>query len=275
MDRFDFCMWLLGGALGPPLLASTAHAQVAGAAKLDVPAAVDLAGRLRMLSQRTTKAYLQWGQSIAAEEARPLLHDSVARFASHLAALKGFAPQVVVQERLVALEARWSDFQSLLLAGEPHRHGATALYDASELLQTAAHRTTLAYEHLTSSPFNQWIGIAGRQRMLSQRMAKFYLFRTWDIHDSAAGMELHLSRAHFTAVLKQLEGARLLDSQVRSAATRLRSVWKPCEEALFAEGTPAQLRLRAERVAGDSERVLAATEEVVALLVAQAREQQG
>ena len=162
MDRFDFCMWLLGGALGPPLLASSAHAQVAGAAKLDVPAAVDLAGRLRMLSQRTTKAYLQWGQSIAAEEARHLLHDSVARFASHLAALKGFAPQVVVQERLAALEARWSDFQSLLLAGEPHRHGATALYDASELLQTAAHRTTLAYEHLTGSPFNQWIGIAGR-----------------------------------------------------------------------------------------------------------------
>lgn len=149
MDRFDFCMWLLGGALGPPLLASSAHAQVAGAAKLDVPAAVDLSGRLRMLTQRTTKAYLQWGQSIVAEEARHLLHDSVARFASHLAALKGFAPQVVVQERLAALEARWSDFQSLLLAGEPHRHGATALYDASELLQTAAHRTTLAYEHLT------------------------------------------------------------------------------------------------------------------------------
>ena len=272
MDRFDFCMWLLGGALGP-LLASTAHAQVAGPAKLDVPAAVDLSGRQRMLSQRTTKAYLQWGQSIAAEEARHLLHDSVARFASHLAALKGFAPQVVVQERLAALEARWNDFQSLLLAGE--RHGATALYDASELLQTAAHRVTLAYEHLSASPLNQWVGIAGRQRMLSQRMAKFYLFRTWDIHDSAAGMELHLSRAHFTAVLKQLEGARLLDPQVRSAATRLRSVWKPCEEALFAEGTPAQLRLRAERVARESERVLAATEEVVALLVAQAREQQG
>lgn len=273
MDRFRFCMWLLGGLAGP-LLATTVNAQGAGPARLDVPAAVDLVGRLRMLSQRAAKAYLLWGQAIGAADARLVLQDSVARFDSDLAALRAFQPNAAVQQGLAALEARGSGFKSLLLSGEPSRAGAQALYDASELLQQAAHRATLAYENLNDSPLNQWIGIAGRQRMLTQRMAKFYLYRAWDLHESAAGMELHLSRAHFTAVLTQLEGVRLLDPPVRSAATRLRSIWVPYQEALFATGSPNQLRQGAERVARESERALVASEEVVALVVAQAQERQ-
>ena len=268
MDRFRFCVWLLGGT-ACTVLPFSASAQATGTARLDTPTAVDMAGRLRMLSQRTTKAYLQWGQSIATENARALLQESVTRFEGHLTALKTFQPTPLVQASLPPLQARWTDFKAML-AGPPSRDGAVALYDASELLQQAAHRTTLAYENVTGSPEDHLIAIAGRQRMLSQRMAKFYLYRAWEINDAAADMELHLSRAHFTAVLTQLDGSHHLPPLAKAATARVRRAWEPYQKALFASKNTALLRQDAERMVEESERVLAATEELMALLVAHA-----
>ena len=268
MDRFRFCVWLLGGA-ACTALPLAAFAQATGTARLDTPTAVDMAGRLRMLSQRTTKAYLQWGQSIAAENARALLQESVTRFDGQLAALKTFQPTPLVQASLPPLESRWTDFKAML-TGTPNRDGAAALYDASELLQQAAHRTTLAYANATGSPQDHLIGIAGRQRMLSQRMAKFYLYRAWELNDAAADMELHLSRAHFTAVLNQLDSSHHLPPLAKATTARVRRAWEPYQKALFASKEPALLRQGAERMVEESERVLTATEELMTLLVAHA-----
>lgn len=269
MDRLQFCATLLGG-VALAALPRAAFPQAPPSLRLDTPTAVDMAGRLRMLSQRCTKTYLQWGQSIAADHARVLLQDSVTRFEAHLAALKPFQPTPAVQASLPPLNSRWMAFKAML-AGTPSRDGAAALYDASELLQQAAHRTTVAYENATGSPLDHLIGIAGRQRMLSQRMAKFYLYRTWDLHDAPADMELHLSRAHFTAVLTQLESSHRVAAPAKAAATRVRRAWEPYQNALFSSKESALLRQSAERVAEESERTLAATEELVALLVAQAQ----
>jgi len=272
VDRFRFCAGLLGGAVLAALPLAVRAQASAQPARPDTPSAVDMAGRLRMLSQRSTKAYLQWGQSIATENAHALLQESVARFEAHLAALKTFQPTPAVQTSLPPLEARWMDFKALL-TGPPSREGAAALYDANEMLQQAAHRVTVAYENTTGSPLDHLVGIAGRQRMLSQRMAKFYFYRTWGLHDAPADMELHLSRAHFTAVLTQLESSHRVTAPAKAAATRVRRAWEPYQQALFSSKVPALQRQGAIPVAEESERMLAATEELVALLVAQARAQ--
>lgn len=269
MDRLQFCATLLGG-MALAALPRAAVPQTPPSLRLDTPTAVDMAGRLRMLSQRSTKAYLQWGQSIAADNARALLQESVARFEAHLAALKTFQPTPVVQASLPPLETRWTDFKAML-AGTPSRDGAAALYDASELLQQAAHRTTVAYENATGSPLDHLVGIAGRQRMLSQRMAKFYLYRAWALNEAPADMELHLSRAHFTAVLTQLESSHRVAPPAKAAATRVRRAWEPYQNALFSRKDPAQPLQGAGLVAEESEHILAATEDLLALLVAQAQ----
>jgi hypothetical protein len=51
----------------------------------------------------------------------------------------------------------------------------------------------------------------------------------------------------------------------------VRSAWAPYQQALFASKEPAAMRAGAGRVAEGSERVLAATEDLVALIVAQAQ----
>ncbi len=269
MDRFQFCAGLLGGA-ALAALPLAAFSQAAPTQRLDAVQATNMAGRLRMLSQRITKAYLQWGQSIAPDNARKLLQDSITQYEAHLAALKTFQPNAAVQASLAQLHTFWAQFKALL-AGEPTRSGANALYDANETLLSAAHYLTISYANNSGAPLEHLIALAGRQRMLSQRMAKFYFYRTWELYEAAADMERHLSRAHFTAVLTQLETSAHASAAAQAAARRLREAWEPYQQALFASKETAAMRAGAGRVAEGSERVLAAAEEVVAQLLAQGK----
>ncbi len=271
MDKLRFCVWLLTG-LACAASPSFVHAQVpaAAATKMDTASAVNMAGRQRMLSQRMVKAYLMLGQGIAADDARSILQGSINQFESQLAAQKAFQPTPSVRTAVANLESVWTKHKALLTA-PPSKAGAVALYDANEALQQAAHSTTLAYEDVTATPLEHLVSIAGRQRMLSQRMAKFYFYRTWGLYNIPAEMELHLSRAHFTAVLIQIESSPLASAQIKAGVARVRREWEPYQQVLFASREPAKMRSDAARAAELSERVLAVTEELVAQIVAQAQ----
>lgn len=271
MDRRRFCVWLPVGLTFVSAL-SFAHAEASPVAstQVDTASAVNMAGRLRMLSQRMAKAYLMLGQGVAADNARTILQGSINQFESQLAALKTFQPTPVVRSAVVNLDGEWTKCKPLLTA-VPSKAGAVALYDANEALQQAAHRATVAYANVSAAPLDHLVGLAGRQRMLSQRMAKFYFYRTWELYDEAADMELHLSRAHFTAVLIQIESSQLASAQIKAGVARIRREWEPYQQLLFASREPTKMRKDASRIAELSERVLVVTDDLVAQLVAQAQ----
>ena len=271
MNRLQFCVGLLAG-LAFTASPASAYADVppAAMARMDIASVVNMSGRQRMLSQRMVKAYLMLGQGIATDDARSILQDSINRFESQLAAQKAFQPTPLVRFTVANLDSAWTKYKALLTAA-PSKAGAAALYDASEALQQAAHNVTLAYEEVNATPIVHLVSIAGRQRMLSQRMAKFYFYRTWGLYDTPADMELHLSRAHFTSMLFQIERSLLASEQIKADVAQIRREWEPYQQALFASREPAMMRRDAPRVAELSERVLVSTEELVAHLVAQAQ----
>lgn len=258
---------VLALAASPPFV----QAEFAPAAvhQMDTASAVNMAGRQRMLAQRMAKAYLMAGQGIAADEARGILQGSIKQFESQLATLKAFQPTPGVRSTVANLEGAWRKCK-LLLTAAPNKAGATELYYVSEALQQAAHSVTLAYMGASFRPLDHLVGIAGRQRMLSQRMAKFYFYRTWDLYDAPADMEMHLSRAHFTAALIQIEKSPLASAQTRAGVARIQREWVPYQQVLFANREALKMRKDAARVAELSERVLAVTEALVAQLVAEA-----
>lgn len=271
MNGLRCCLGLVFAfALAMPSAPAQAQApQATAARKIDLTTAVNLAGRQRMLSQRMVKAYLMLGQGISPVEARNQLQESVRQFESQLATLKTLQPTPMVRRAVDALEDAWLECRPLLVLA-PNKADAIELYDASEALQKAAHSAVLAYEAIGSTPHNHLVSIAGRQRMLSQRMAKYYLYRSWGLYDAAADMELHLSRAHFTAVLNALEESPLASTQMKARVAQVRNDWQPYQEALFASTEAGEMRANAVRVAELSERVLARAEELVAQLVTEA-----
>lgn len=233
---------------------------------MNVTSAVNIAGRQRMLAQRMTKAYLMLGQGIDPDGARAILQESIRLFEIQLAALKAFQPTATQAKSLADLDAVWARCKPLLTAN-PTALGADVLYVLSEDLQQVAHHVTLVYRDISSLPRDQLVNLAGRQRMLSQRMIKFYLYETWDINHAPADMELHLARAHFTAVLRQMETSPLTEPKVKAQVAELRRMWEPYEAALFASRDTTSMRRDAPLAAGLSERVLQSTEKLVAMLV--------
>lgn len=273
IDRLLFSsgMFLLGLAFAVIPSAVYAESQVVSAAKMDVATAVNLSGRQRMLSQRMVKAYLMLGQDISADEARAILQKSIDLFESQLATLKTFQPNTAVQSSLAKLDSEWTKFKPLIL-GAPSKAGAAALYDANETLQSAAHSVTLAYEDISLAPLDHLVNLAGRQRMLSQRVAKFFLYRTWDLYVEPADMEMHLSRAHFTAVLIQIDSSPLATVKIRELVAKIQREWEPYKAALLVSRDPAKMRSNTKLVAELSEQMLASAEELVTLIMEQAQQ---
>lgn len=250
-----------------PLSPARAETPMAAVTRMETASAVNLVGRQRMLSQRMAKAYLMLGQGVAADNARAILRESITEFESNLARLKTFQPTPSVRGALAKLEGVWAKCKPLLAAA-PTKADAVQFYDTNEALQDAAHTATLAYEHVTGAPFDHLIGLAGRQHMLLQRMAKFYFYRTWGLYDAPAEMELHLSRARFTAELEQIEKSPLASAKTKAGVAQIRREWEPYQRALFASRDPARMRGDAVRVAELSERASVASAELVAQLMA-------
>ncbi len=276
MLRYRFGTWVLCALAFSctPLLAqgpstpATPVTSVAPAAtqRMDITSAVNVAGRQRMLAQRMAKAYLMLGQGINPDGARTILQESIRLFEAQLAALKAFRPNAAQAKSLAELDAVWARCKPLLTA-PPTKLGADVLYVLSEDLQQVAHHLTLVYRDVSNQPQDQLVNLAGRQRMLTQRMMKFYLYETWEINTAPADMELHLARAHFTAVLLQMERSPLTEPKVKAQITELRHVWEPYQTALFASHDVVKMRRDAPLAADLSERVLESTEKLVAMLV--------
>ncbi len=214
---------------------------------LTLSAAVNKAGRLRMLSQRTAKAWLMIGQGILPERGQTILGGSLSLFENHLTELKGFTPSEDARLALAQLEREWGGYKTALAAA-PNRGNANPVYEASEVAQEKAHRLVLAYEKSAGAPGIRLVNMAGRQRMLSQRMAKFHLFKVWNVNPIAAQMEFNFSRAEFSSGMHQLFVAPRTTPDIQAALARLDREWVKYRESLTAPRTAAEIMELSETV---------------------------
>jgi hypothetical protein len=262
MERRDFLRY--AGAWGAAAICAVpARAARAG---MGVAAALNLSGRQRMLSQRLAKAWVMRGLGILPGRAAAILDDSLALQREQLAELSGFTPNDEVKAALGHLERSWQAYRAALAA--PSGRGlAQTVYERSEQTQERAHRLTLAYEKASRAPgADRLVNIAGRQRMLSQRLAKFYLFGVWGVNPLAAQMEVNFARAEFSSGMKQLFDAVGEAPALRPVLEDLDRAWIGYHE-LFVTSAPAGFqRQAAGQIAEQSEHILPIAERLVALL---------
>ena len=224
LTRRTFCSATLA-------LASTGtlHAQVS-----HLGDAINKAGRQRMLSQRMAKAWMGLGLGVEVESARRVLDQSMALFDRELAELKAFAPAGETRDTYAQLESAWSGYKALLVGTAPAQSQGKPLLDQAGKVLALAHKGTGLYEQQSGKPGARLVNVAGRQRMLSQRMAQFYLANAWNVDSATSQREMVKAREEFIPALELLRNAPEATPDIKQTLVLADAQWMFFDNALKA-----------------------------------------
>lgn len=229
----------------------------------DPNVAVNKAGRQRMLSQRIAKVYFQIGQQIDVDRSKKVLDASVAIFDRQLVELKNYAPTPDIKATYLKLETVWLAYKDVLLGTTPSPDNGRKVLELSEDVLALAQQGTVQLEKHSASNAARLVNISGRQRMLSQRMAKFYQARAWGIADDKSTANLDKARKEFADALQELVAAPANTAPIKDSLELVKQQWFFFENALGQKsGADKRPQLA---VATTSERILEEMEGVVTL----------
>lgn len=208
-----------------------AAADFASAADSTLATAINKAGRQRMLTQRIVKAYLQVGQGITQQVSGRQLDDAVLLFDAQLMELGKFAPDERGRQFVARLEKLWRPFKVVAM-GAVNRAGAERLLAMNDELVNAAHELTVELQNRSASPLGRLVNISGRQRMLSQRLAKHYLLRAWGMESPSISKEIGSARTEFDGALATLRSAPENTAEIKRELDAVAVQWEWFKNAL-------------------------------------------
>lgn len=230
--------------------------------QISMASAINKAGRQRMLSQRIVKFYCQIGQQILVDKSKKQLLESISLFEEQLQELKQAAPNQDIQAAVAKMEALWGPFKEVVSA-TPTKEGGKKLIVMSEELLQAAQKTTVLLQDAAGTKTGRLVNIAGRQRMLSQRMAKFYMQKRWGFNISEVNEGLEQARNEFKGALQELVSSPQNTQAINKELELARMQWIFFENALAQES--AQDVTFSVNVATSSERILEVMDRVTGM----------
>ena len=242
--------------------AAAAHAQIERA-----PSAVNLAGEQRMWSQRIAKLYSQVGLNVLPSLATSQLGVASTRFEGNLAALKPtVASSAAATQAYERLTGEWQGLKKALSVAIS-RDAAEALARQAEATLAAAETLTRVLEDESKSVDSRLVNLAGRQRMLSQRIANNYLLRNWGVESAVVRENLESSVKEFSAGLATLSARKDNNAEIRRELEEVAQQWEWLQASLSVEGAGSYRLIVAE----SADAILEATDRVTRLYEQQSR----
>lgn len=232
------------------------------ATTLTLASAINKAGRQRMLSQRMVKAYCQLALNVEPVVSQKILQDSIVLFDAQLAELRTISVKPELQQAWDKENEFWAQMRPVV-SGGVNNEGAKRLMELNENLLASAHKLTQLLEAESGKTAGHWVNIAGRQRMLSQRISKFYMLKKMGFNTPEISAGLEKAKGEFLsahdALVKGAENNPAISTELRMAKTH----WNFFNVALNSDsGDQIQIL---EMVADTSERVLSIMDRVTGM----------
>lgn len=216
--------------------------------------AVNRAGQLRMLSQRVVKLYALAVLSVRAAETAGLAADSRSQADQNLTILSRSLSRSTFGDLIDAVQTPWTDLAKVL-AQPPLASRMPEIDALAEEVLACAERLTVNLEVAGLAAALHVINVAGRQRMLSQRLVKQALIATLATGTTARAARAAMTgtRAELVAGFAFLDMLPLSNAEIGEQLEHTRQSWDALQQGLAQVDTAAGL----ESVAVSSEVLLA------------------
>jgi nitrate/nitrite-specific signal transduction histidine kinase len=242
------------------LLVGLAAATLPADARIrDLGEAINKAGAQRMLSQRMAKAWLALNLPDLEGRAQKILDTSRERFDRQLAELRAFAPSAEIASAYEQLGQRAAVLKQRLDERPVTPARVNAVIPLAGEVLKLAHQGTGLLEQRSEAASAKLINLAGRQRMLSQRLAMLYLAEEHGVDRALIRTEMGVARNEFRAAMRVLQGAPETTAEIQANLQLASSQWIFLDAALG--GTSHGQRAAAEAFLA-SENLLAVMETV-------------
>jgi hypothetical protein len=199
--------------------------------KPDVSAMLNLALRQPMLAERSTKSFLMLTRNVMVLRSRNQLEESLAEFEANLNTLKAAAPNKEIRENYELLEQLFDEFKGI--KQKPvNNQSATELAEQNEELVWISQKGANLWQAQSKSPRNDLIATAGEARVLTQRLAKLYLFRASGIRSAVIANDLKKAEADYRNAVERLLSAPQNTDEIKRDLALAETQWLFLKQAI-------------------------------------------
>ncbi len=186
---------------------------------------VNRSGMQRMLSQRIAKAYFYLGNDVSAKETQLQLKMAIERFKKNHAVLKAKVQDSETKDLLTSVEGIFSEYQALV--NKPYnQENAGRVLELSDTLLDVCHSVVLNIEDQSGANIDHIVNISGKQRMLSQRVSKFYIAYQAGFRDENTVHKLNNAVEEFESGLKKLMNEGRNNGEIDSLLAKIKKDWE-------------------------------------------------
>lgn len=183
--------------------------------------AVDIAGKQRMFTQRMLKDYAMVGMGNTFGKPGEDLKKISSNFQDHMESLASYTKSDEIKKSIEKVEALWAPLKQTL-SEAPNKEKVEKLQVDLDALLKAADDTTKLFAKESGNASGETVNKAGRQRMLSQRMASLYMLKVWEVDDPQFKTKLDDAMKLFKTSLAELEKSRLNTDEIKTLLAKVK-----------------------------------------------------
>jgi len=216
---------LSGNVYAEPAAVQTPAVATNKAAIADIVKLIDVAGKQRMLSQRIAKDYLYVGKKVAVSKANRQLKASLEELVSAHKVLVDSINDPEIRNLLSFVELSIEDFKAT--ANEPFNlDNAQLIIDLSESMLEGSQYVVDSLKEKVEVKESAIVGKSGKQRMLAQRIAKYYIAYQAGIKDKNTIDQMKAAVAEFTEAHKALMANPSNTPEINRQLNEIDRLWK-------------------------------------------------